>query len=64
MQGKHIFLDEWLDFGEEMARIEGAVVVRRPDLTAPDKIAPAKTLDFVKTLQAYFTIFKGSLLPR
>lgn len=47
-----------------MAHVKGAVVVRRPDLISPDKIAPANTLDFGNTLQSYFAIFKSSLLPR
>ena len=57
-------MDGWSDFGEEMARVKGAVVVRRPDLIAPDNIAPANSLDFAKTLQSYFVIFRDSLFPR
>eukprot|EP00903_Cladosiphon_okamuranus_P010124 g9587.t1 len=62
-EGKHI-LEEWADLGEEMSHIEGAVVVRRPDLISPSLLAPASDLDFVKTLQSYFPIFQSSLLPR
>lgn len=55
---------EWADFGEEMSHVQGAVVVRRPDLTqVPGVLAPANSLDFVQTLQSYFTIFKSSLFP-
>lgn len=48
-----------------MSRIQGAVVVRRPDLLtqAAGMLAPANSLDFVQTLQSYFTIFKSSLFP-
>lgn len=66
-QGKHI-LEEWADLGEEMSHVEGAVVVRRPDLidvgSSPSLLAPAGDLDFVKTLQSYFPIFQSSLFPR
>lgn len=63
MQGKHIHT-VWADLAEEMSRVQGAVVVRRPDLTkALGILAPANSLDFVKTLQSYFTIFKESLFP-
>lgn len=62
-QGKHIHT-EWADLAEEMSRVQGAVVVRRPDLvTVPGNIAPAVSLDFVKTLQSYFGIFESSLFP-
>lgn len=62
-QGMHMH-DEWDDFGEEMSRVQGAVVVRRPGLTQiPGMLAPANSLDFVQTLQSYFTIFKNSLFP-
>lgn len=44
-----------------MSRVEGAVVVRRPDLAS--NIAPANSLDFVKTFQAYFSTFRSSLFP-
>lgn len=55
---------EWADFGEEMSRIQGAVVVRRPDLLqAPGMLAPVNSLDFVQTLQSYFMIFNSSLFP-
>lgn len=54
----------WADLAEEMSHVQGAVVVRRPDLTkAPGMLAPANSLDFVKTLQSYFTVFKRSLFP-
>ena len=54
----------WTDIGEEMSRVRGAVVVRRPDLIQdPGMLAPANSLDFVQTLQSYFTIFKSSLFP-
>lgn len=63
-QGKHLHA-VWADFGEEMARVEGAVVVRRPGFAeTPDRIAPAHTLDYATTLRSYFAIFRSSLLPR
>ncbi|CAM9911010.1 unnamed protein product [Ectocarpus fasciculatus] len=53
------------DLGEEMSHIQGAVVVRRPDLArAPGSLAPAHDVDFVKTLQSYFPISQSSLLRR
>lgn len=53
------------DLGEEMARVRGAVVVRRPDLTQNENLLTGENkLDFVKTLQSYFTVFRDSLLPR
>lgn len=52
---------EWTDFGEEMSRVQGAVVITRPDLAV--NIGPADHLDFVKVFQSYFTIFKTSLFP-
>lgn len=46
-----------------MAHVQGAVVVRRPDLTqAIGKLAPAHSLDFVKTLQSHFPTSRDSLL--
>ena len=64
LQGKHLHT-VWADFGDEMARVEGAVVVRRPGIAgASGRIAPAHTLDFVATLQSYFAVFRSSLLPR
>ena len=45
-----------------MSRIQGAVVVRRPDI-AKGSSAPVNSLDFAKTLQSYFTTFKSSLFP-
>lgn len=63
LQGKHFHAD-WTDMGEEMAHVRGAVVVRRPDLIQlPGMLEPASNLDFVKTLQSYFAIFKSSLFP-
>lgn len=67
-QGKHIH-EEWADLGEEMSHIQGAVVVRRPDLidvssSSPSLLAPASGLDFVKTLQSYFPRFRNSLFSR
>ncbi|CAM9891928.1 unnamed protein product, partial [Ectocarpus sp. 8 AP-2014] len=54
----------WADLGEEMSRIKGAMVVRRPDLVkAPAMLGPVNTLDFVKTFQSYFGIFRSSLFP-
>lgn len=54
----------WADLGEEMSRIKGAVVVRRPDLVkAPAMLGPVNTLDFVKAFQSYFAIFRSSLFP-
>lgn len=54
----------WSDLGEEMSHVQGAVVVRRPELAAlPGMLAPANSLDFVKTLESYFSIFKTSLFP-
>ncbi|CAB1118776.1 unnamed protein product [Ectocarpus sp. CCAP 1310/34] len=51
------------DLGEEMSHVQGAVVVRRPDLAqAPESVAPAQNVDFVKTLQSYFPISQSSLL--
>ncbi|CAM9134821.1 unnamed protein product [Ectocarpus fasciculatus] len=51
------------DLGEEMSHIQGAVVVRRPDLVQdPGSLAPAHDLDFVKTFQSYFPIAQSSLL--
>lgn len=60
LQGKEIHAD-WIDLGQEMCRVQGAVVVRRPILAS--NIAPANTLEFVKTFQAYCGIFKSSLFP-
>lgn len=47
-----------------MSRVQGAVVIRRPDLILSDRIAPANTLDYAKILESYFAIFEGSLFPR
>ncbi|CAM9129006.1 unnamed protein product [Ectocarpus sp. 12 AP-2014] len=64
-QGIHLHTYQGGDLGEEMSHIQGAVVVRRPDLTRePGSLAPAHDMDFVRTLQSYFTISQGSLLRR
>ncbi|CAN0301288.1 unnamed protein product [Ectocarpus sp. 12 AP-2014] len=61
--GKHMHA-AWADLGEEMSRIKGAVVVRRPDLVeAHAMLGPVHTLDFVKAFQSYFAIFRSSLFP-
>jgi len=66
-QGKHIH-QVFDDFGEAMTHVEGAVVVRRPDLidvdSASSLLAPAGELDFARTLMSYFPRFKSSLCPR
>ncbi|CAM9867121.1 unnamed protein product [Pylaiella littoralis] len=62
-KGEH-FHEEWSDLGEEMSHVQGAVVVRRSELSAlPGTLAPAISLDFVKTLESYFAIFRSSLFP-
>ncbi|CAM9194828.1 unnamed protein product, partial [Ectocarpus sp. 8 AP-2014] len=58
--------EEWMDIGEEMSRVDGAAVVRRPELidagSSPTPLlSPVNTLDYVKTLQSYFPIFRDSL---
>ncbi|CAM9683069.1 unnamed protein product [Ectocarpus sp. 12 AP-2014] len=68
VQGEHI-LEEWMDLAEEMSHVDGAVVVRRPELidveSSPTRLlSPANSLDYVKTLQSYFPIFKDSLFSR
>ncbi len=46
-----------------MSYVRGAVVVQRPDLAqALDKISPAPDVDFVRTLQSYFSLSESSLL--
>lgn len=62
---------DFTDLAEEASDVEGAVVQRRPPLTETlhDREAsaatwPVNSLDFVKTLQSYFPIFRGSLFPR
>ncbi|CBN75965.1 conserved unknown protein [Ectocarpus siliculosus] len=61
--GMHAHTYQGGDLGEEMSHIQGAVVVRRPDLVrAPGSLAPAHDLDFVKTFQSYFQIAQSSLL--
>lgn len=66
-QGRHV-LEEWQDLGEEMSHVQGAVVIRRPDLIDPSStsslLAPAVDLDFVTTLQSYFPLFESSLFSR
>ncbi|CAM9897772.1 unnamed protein product [Ectocarpus fasciculatus] len=63
--GIHVHTYRGGDLGEEMSHIQGAVVVRRPDLPrAPGSLAPAHDLDFVKTFQSYFNISQTSLLRR
>ena len=51
-----------------MLHVQGAVVVRRPDLidvsSDPSLLAPASDLDFVRTLQSYFSLFQSSLFSR
>lgn len=59
----HLHTYEGLDLGEEMSRVEGAIVVRRPDLTQDlSLLAPAHGLDFAATLQTYFPTSEHSLL--
>ncbi|CAN0001623.1 unnamed protein product, partial [Ectocarpus sp. 6 AP-2014] len=58
--------EEWMDIGEEMSRVDGAAVVRRPELidtgSSPNPLlSPVNSLDYVKTLQSYFPIFRDSL---
>lgn len=56
---------DFADPGEEMARVRGAVVVSRSDLTqTPNLLSPVKKLYFAKTLQSYSPISKGSIFPR
>lgn len=46
-----------------MSHVQGAVVVRRPDLAQEiGRLTPARGLDFVETLQSYFPTSRGSLL--
>lgn len=53
------------DLRSEVSRVRGAVVVKRPELTARLGIlTPANGLDFVETLRSYFNIFRSSLFPR
>ncbi|CAM9189728.1 unnamed protein product, partial [Ectocarpus sp. 8 AP-2014] len=62
--GKHMLTDNG-DLRSEVSRVRGAVVVKRPELTArPGILAPANGLDFVETLRSYFPIFRSSLFPR
>lgn len=53
------------DLRSEVSRVRGAVVVKRPELTArPGILTPANGLDFVETLRSYFSLFRSSLFPR
>lgn len=65
-QGLHK-LEDWADLGEEMSHVQGAVVIRRPDLVDADSpsslLAPAKSVNYVPTLQSYFYLFKSSFIP-
>ncbi|CAM9229206.1 unnamed protein product, partial [Ectocarpus sp. 12 AP-2014] len=62
--GKHMLTDNG-DLRSEVSRVRGAVVVKRPELTArPGILTPANGLDFVETLRSYFPIFRSSLFPR
>ncbi|CAB1118775.1 unnamed protein product [Ectocarpus sp. CCAP 1310/34] len=63
--GTHVHTYRGGDLGEEMSHVQGAVVVRRPDLAqAPVSLAPAHDVDFDKTFQSYFPISQNSLLRR
>ncbi|CAM9293887.1 unnamed protein product [Ectocarpus fasciculatus] len=58
-----------MDLAEEMTHVDGAVVVRRPELIDVESsptplLSPANSLDYVKTLQSYFTIFRDSLFSK
>ncbi|CAM9841386.1 unnamed protein product [Ectocarpus sp. 4 AP-2014] len=62
-RGTHVHTYRGGDLGEEMSHVQGAVVVRRPDLArAPVSLAPAHDVDFVETFQSYFLISQSSLL--
>ncbi|CAM9847789.1 unnamed protein product [Ectocarpus sp. 4 AP-2014] len=62
--GKHMLIDNG-DLRSEVSRVRGAVVVKRPELTArPGILTPANGLDFVETLRSYFPLFRSSLFPR
>ncbi|CAM9134740.1 unnamed protein product [Ectocarpus fasciculatus] len=61
--GDHLHTYRGGDLGEEMSHIQGAVVVRRPDLArAPGTLSPAHDVDFVETFQSYFPVSRSSLL--
>ncbi|CAN0214375.1 unnamed protein product, partial [Ectocarpus fasciculatus] len=61
--GVHVHTER-ADLGEEMSHVQGAIVVRRPELAkVPGMLSPANHLDFEKTLTSYFEIFSGSLFP-
>ncbi|CAN0556602.1 unnamed protein product, partial [Ectocarpus sp. 12 AP-2014] len=63
--GVHVHKYQGGDLGEEMSHIQGAVVVRRPDLVrTPGSLAPAHDANFVRTFQSYFPIAQSSLLRR
>lgn len=63
LQGKHVHAP-WADLAEEMSRVEGAVVVRRPDLAkAHGMLAPDVNINYTKTLQSYMEIFNRFLFP-
>lgn len=63
VQGKHA-PEESTYFGLAMSEVDGAAVLPRPGLTNLNRLWPANSLDFVKTLQAYFPLFWSSLLAR
>lgn len=55
---------DFTNLADEMSRVEGAVVLRRPELLhKAGALGPAHSLDFVETLRSYFPIFKRSLFP-
>ncbi|CAM9436075.1 unnamed protein product, partial [Hapterophycus canaliculatus] len=63
VKGKHLHTGS-TDMAEEMSHVQGAVVVRRPDLAKfSGMVAPANSLDFAKTLQSYFGLFQRILFP-
>lgn len=68
VQGNRIH-EEWMEIGEEMSRVDGAAVVRRPELidvgSSPTPLlSPVNSLDYVKTLQSYFPLFRDSMFSR
>ena len=54
------------DLGEEMSHVQGAVVVRRPDLTQSPNLlmVGSNKLDFAKTFDSYLPMFRDCLLSR
>lgn len=63
-QGNHL-LSKRDDLAEVVSHVEGAVVVTRPDLTRDSDMPMADNkLDYSKTLESYFPLFRSSLLPR